>query len=231
MQRLDKYLSEAGVGSRKELKALIKAGKVTVNGVTVRDEGCKLDETTADVTVNGSPVVPFHTITVMLHKPQGYVTAAEDAKERTVMELLPEEVRQMKVMPVGRLDKATEGLLLFTNDGDLAHRLISPKHEVRKVYYAEHEGIASDADICAFSEGLTLGDGTLCRPAKLEIIAPGKCYVTVTEGKYHQVRRMLASRGLPVSYLRREKEGGLSLGDLPLGAWRALTESEIDILL
>lgn len=230
MQRLDKFLSDAGIGSRKDLKALIKAGKVTVNGVTVRDESAKIEETAA-VAVNGSAVVPYHTLTVMLHKPQGYVTAVEDAKEPTVMELLPQEYRQMKVMPVGRLDKATEGLLLFTNDGDLSHRLISPRHEVKKVYYAEHEGTASEEDVRAFSEGLTLGDGTLCRPAVLEIIAPGKSYVTVTEGKYHQVRRMLASRGLPVTYLRREKEGGLCLGDLPLGACRELSQTEIDTLL
>lgn len=230
MQRLDKYLSEAGIGSRKELKAVIKAGKVAVNGVTVRDEAMKIEET-ATVTVSGVPVTPYHTLTVMLYKPAGYVTAAEDPVEHTVMELLPPDVRQMRVMPVGRLDKETEGLLLFTNDGDLAHRLISPKHEVRKIYYAEHEGIATEEDIRCFREGLTLKDGLECRPAVLEIIDAGKCRVTVTEGKYHQVRRMLASRGLPVIYLRREQEGGLTLGDLPLGACRRLSESEIEMLL
>lgn len=230
MQRLDKYLSEAGIGSRKELKAVIKAGKVAVNGVTVRDEAMKIEET-ATVTVSGVPVTPYHTLTVMLHKPAGYVTAAEDPVEHTVMELLTPDVRQMRVMPVGRLDKETEGLLLFTNDGDLAHRLISPKHEVRKIYYAEHEGIATEEDVRCFREGLTLKDGLECRPAVLEIIDAGKCRVTVTEGKYHQVRRMLASRGLPVTYLRREQEGGLPLGDLPLGACRRLSESEIEMLL
>lgn len=231
MQRLDKYLSEAGIASRKELKTLIKAGAVRVNGITVRDEAMKIDETSALVAVNGIEVKPFRTMTVMLHKPAGYVTAAEDAKEKTVMELLPPEVRQMKVMPVGRLDKMTEGLLLFTNDGDLAHRLISPKYEVEKCYYAEHEGLATEQDVQAFSDGLTLGDGTACRPARLEILSAGKCCVTVTEGKYHQVRRMLASRGLPVTYLRREKEGALELGNLPLGSCRELTENEIEILL
>lgn len=231
MQRLDKYLSDAGIASRRELKALIKAGAVCVDGVPVKDADAKIDERTVKVTVQGRPVVPYHTVTLMLHKPAGFVTAAEDARDRTVMELLPREYRQMKVMPVGRLDKQTEGLLLFTNDGDLAHRLISPKYEVEKQYYAEHEGLASEDDIQAFSDGLTLGDGTACRPAKLEIFAPGKCFVTVTEGKYHQVRRMLASRGLPVTYLRREREGALRLGELPKGTCRELTENEIATLL
>ncbi len=231
MQRLDKFLSEAGIGSRKELKQLIRSGAVCVNGTVRRDPEMKIDEATAKVTVNGQTIVGFHKLTVMLHKPAGYVTAAEDAKEQTVMELLPEEIRLLKVMPVGRLDKMTEGLLLFTNDGDLAHRLISPKYEVNKVYYAEHEGAATQADVQAFANGITLQDGTACKTAELEIIDAGKCYVTVREGKYHQVRRMLASRGLPVTYLRREREGELALGDLPLGAWRALDENEIAMLL
>lgn len=231
MQRLDKYLSEAGIASRKELKQLIRSGAVSVNGTVQRDPEMKIDVVTAKVTVSGQPVVGFHKLTVMLHKPADYVTAAEDAKERTVMELLPDEIRQLKVMPVGRLDKMTEGLLLFTNDGDLAHRLISPKYEVNKVYYAEHEGTATQEDVQAFANGITLQDGTVCKKAELEIIEAGKCYVTVREGKYHQVRRMLASRGLPVTYLRREREGELSLGELPLGACRILDENEIAMLL
>lgn len=231
MQRLDKFLSEAGVASRKELKQLIRSGAVCVDGAVQREPEAKLDEKTAQVTVNGEAVTGFHTLTVMLHKPAGYVTAAEDPKERTVMELLPPEIRQLNVMPVGRLDKLTEGLLLFTNDGALAHRLISPKYEVNKVYYAEHEGTASEEDVKAFAAGLVLRDGTACRPAELQIISAGKCCVTVHEGKYHQVRRMLASRGLPVTYLRREREGGLQLGDLPLGAYRVLGENEIAMLL
>lgn len=231
MQRLDKFLSEAGVASRKELKQLIRSGAVCVDGTVQRDPEMKIDEKAVHVTVNGEAISGFRKLTVMLHKPAGYVTAAEDLKEQTVMELLPHEIRQLKVMPVGRLDKMTEGLLLFTNDGDLAHHLISPKYEVRKVYYAEHEGIATEEDAKAFSEGLILKDGTVCRKAELEIVSAGKCYVTVQEGKYHQVRRMLASRGLPVTYLRREREGGLVLGDLPIGAYRILEENEIDMLL
>ena len=230
MQRLDKFLCDAGIGSRRELKSLIHSGAVRVNGIVQRDGGTQLDEKTAEVTVSGTRVEGFRIVTLMLHKPAGYVTAAEDPKERTVMELLPAELRQRKVMPVGRLDKQTEGLLLFTNDGALAHRLISPRYAVEKLYYAEYEGTAADGDVQAFRDGLTLADGTVCRPARLELLAPGKCYVTVTEGKYHQVRRMLASRGLPVTYLRRERESGLCLGTLPLGAFRELTPEELALL-
>ena len=141
------------------------------------------------------------------------------------MELLPKGYKDLK--PVGRLDKATEGLLLFTNDGDLLHRLISPKKEVPKIYYARHEGTAADRDVQAFREGLTLSDGTVCLPAKLEPLGPGESFITVCEGKYHQVRRMMASRGMSVAYLERRQEGGLTLADLPRGQTRELTEDEI----
>jgi len=170
-------------------------------------------------------------VVVMLNKPAGFVTATEDKTDRTVMELLPEAYRHLDLKPVGRLDKATEGLLLFTNDGELLHRLISPKKEVPKVYYARHEGTVTPADIAAFAEGLTLGDGTRCLPAKLESMGPGESFVTVCEGKYHQVRRMLACRELPVTYLERRQEGELPLGDLPRGQSRELTEDEIRTLL
>ena len=146
------------------------------------------------------------------------------------MELLPPELAAMDLKPVGRLDKATEGLLLFTNDGDLLHRLISPKKEVPKVYYARHEGTAADADVAAFATGLTLRDGTVCLPAKLEPLGPGESLITVCEGKYHQVRRMMASREMHVEYLERRQEGALTLGDLPRGQVRELTEAEIAAL-
>ena len=165
----------------------------------------------------------------MLNKPAGFVTATED-RDPTVMELLPKELLQQDVKPVGRLDKATEGLLLFTNDGDLLHRLISPRKEVPKVYYARHEGQATDENVSAFSQGLTLRDGTVCLPATLEPLGPGESRITVCEGKYHQVRRMMASRGMTVSYLERQQEGPLSLGTLPRGSARELTEEEIRLL-
>ena len=143
------------------------------------------------------------------------------------MELLPKEYASQDLKPVGRLDKATEGLLLFTNDGDLLHRLISPKKEVPKIYYAKHEGTATEADVQAFAAGLTLRDGTVCLPAKLEPLGEGESLITVCEGKYHQVRRMMASRGMTVLYLERRSEGGLELGELARGMTRELTETEI----
>ena len=146
------------------------------------------------------------------------------------MELLPEELKHLDLKPVGRLDKATEGLLLFTNDGELLHRLTSPKREIPKIYYARHEGQATDDDVAAFREGLVLKDGTRCLPATLEPMGPGESRVTVCEGKYHQVRRMMASRGMEVTYLERQQEGPLTLAALPRGEVRELTESEIALL-
>ena len=146
------------------------------------------------------------------------------------MELLPPELLKQDVKPVGRLDKETEGLLLFTNDGDLLHRLISPKKEVPKIYYARHEGQATQEDVQAFADGLTLRDGTVCLSAKLEPLGAGESRITVCEGKYHQVRRMMASRGMTVLYLKREQEGCLTLGQLPLGQVRELTTQELEAL-
>jgi 16S rRNA pseudouridine516 synthase len=166
-------------------------------------------------------------VVILLNKPAGYVTATEDKTEQTVMELLDRQWLLQDVKPVGRLDKATEGLLLFTNDGDLLHRLISPGKEVPKVYYAQHEGQATQEDVEAFRQGLTLRDGTVCRSAVLEPLGAGESLITVCEGKYHQVRRMMASRGMHVTYLERRREGTLSLGDLPRGAVRELTPAEI----
>lgn len=222
MQRLDKLLSEAGIASRRELKAILRAGRVTVNGAVVTRGEEKFDENTARITLDGVPVELRRTVLLMLHKPAGFVTSTDEPGSRTVMELLPERWRRLGALPVGRLDKDTEGLLLFTNDGQLAHKLISPRSDVWKVYYAEHDGTAQAADVEAFSQGLTLADGTRCLPARLCPIADGKCYVDVQEGKYHQVRRMLASRGLPVTYLKRVQFGTLELGDLPRGEVREI---------
>ena len=166
----------------------------------------------------------------MLNKPAGFVTSTDDPRDKTVMELLPKEYAHQDLKPVGRLDKATEGLLLFTNDGDLLHRLISPKKEVPKIYYAKHEGTAGESDVEAFAAGLTLRDGTVCLSAKLEPMGPGESLITVCEGKYHQVRRMMASRQMTVLYLERRSEGGLELGGLERGTCRELTETEIQIL-
>ncbi len=226
MERLDKYLCDCGAGTRSQVKAMIKAGRVTVDGKPERDGGRKIDPGTHTVALDGETLRHRGVVVLMLNKPAGFVTATEDKNDKTVMELLPEEYRHLDLKPVGRLDKATEGLLLFTNDGDLLHKLISPKKEVPKRYYARHEGQATGEDVAAFAEGLTLGDGTVCLPAVLEPIGPGESFVTVCEGKYHQVRRMLASRGMPVTYLERQQEGGIGLGALPRGQVRELTEEE-----
>lgn len=230
MERLDKFLCDSGAGTRAQVKALVKAGRVTVDGKPERDSGRKIDPTAQIVLLDGTAVGGYRRIVLMLNKPAGFVTATEDKTDRTVMELLPEGYKHLDLKPVGRLDKATEGLLLFTNDGELLHRLISPKKGVPKVYYARHEGSASEADAQAFASGLTLRDGLVCLPAKLEPLGPGESLVTVCEGKYHQVRRMMASRGMPVSYLERRAEGNLALGSLPRGQVRELTEEELAAL-
>ena len=226
MERLDKFLCDCGIGSRSQVKAILKSGRVTLDGKPAKDGSAKLDPEVNTVCLDGETVEKEGTLVLMLNKPMGYVTATEDASEATVMELLPAGWRS-RVKPIGRLDKATEGLLLFTDDGDLLHRLISPKKEVPKVYYARHEGTATEADAAAFAAGLTLRDGLQCLPAKLEALGAGESLITVCEGKYHQVRRMMASRNMTVLYLQRRQEGQLTLKDLPLGQVRELTEAEI----
>lgn len=227
MERLDKFLVEAGIGSRSQVKILLKAGRIQVDGVVERDNSRKVDPETQQICLDGAPLTGNRRIVLMLHKPAGFVTATEDRTQRTVMELLPQEYLRLDVKPVGRLDKETEGLLLFTNDGDLLHRLISPKKEVPKKYYAQHEGQATEEDVQSFAAGLELRDGTVCLSAALEPMGPGQSMITVCEGKYHQVRRMMASRGMHVTYLKRVSEGPLTLGDLPKGECRELTETEI----
>lgn len=230
MERLDKFLCDSGVGTRSQVKVMLKAGRVTVDGKVEKDNGRKIDPKTQIITLDGEVLGGYRRIVVMLNKPAGFVTATEDKTERTVMELLPDKMKHLDLKPVGRLDKATEGLLLFTNDGDLLHRLISPKKEVPKIYYARHEGRANEEDVAAFAAGLTLRDGTVCLPAKLEPLGAGESLITVCEGKYHQVRRMMASREMTVLYLERRQEGNLTLGDLPRGQVRGLTDDEIAML-
>ena len=224
MQRLDKILSDAGIATRKELRQIIRAGRISVNGQIVLQPEQKFDETACDLLLDGVPIRKNAPVLLMLHKPAGYVTATEDARDPTVMELIPEEFRRLGVKPVGRLDKDTEGLLLFTNQGDLAHHILSPKHTVWKTYYAQHEGTAAQEDIEAFRAGIVLRGDEKCLPAELIPLGDGESRIRVREGKYHQVRRMMASRGMPVTYLRREAEGNLELGDLSPGQVR-----EVDV--
>ena len=230
MERLDKFLCDSGVGTRSQVKTLLKSGRVTVDGKPEKDNGRKIDPAVQVICLDGEILGGKRRVVVMMNKPAGFVTATEDPVEKTVMELLPPEMKYLDLKPVGRLDKATEGLLLFTNDGDLLHRLISPKKEVPKVYYARHEGDTTEADVTAFAQGITLRDGTVCLPAKLVSLGAGESLITVCEGKYHQVRRMMASRNMTVAYLERREEGNLSLGGLPRGQVRELTEDEIQTL-
>ena len=226
MERLDKFLCDSGAGTRSQVKAILKMGRVTVDGKSEKDGSRKIDPQSQTVTLDGELLSGKRRVVLMLNKPAGFVTATEDKQDRTVMELLPKEYQHLELKPVGRLDKATEGLLLFTNDGDLLHRLISPKKEVPKIYYAKHEGRATDEDVEAFAAGLILRDGLECLPAKLEPLGEGESLITVCEGKYHQVRRMMASRGMTVTYLERRQEGMLTLNGLPRGETRELTSEE-----
>lgn len=231
MERLDKFLCDCGAGTRSQVKAILKSGRVTVNGQPEKDGSRKIDPQTCRIELDGQQLGAVGRIVVLMNKPAGYVTATEDKTDKTVMELLPEEYRKWELKPVGRLDKMTEGLLLFTNDGNLLHRLISPKKQVQKVYYARHEGCATQEDVAAFAQGLTLRDGTLCLPAVLEPLGEGESRITVCEGKYHQVRRMMASRGMHVTYLERQQEGDLVLGSLPRGCVRQLSHQEVQLFL
>ena len=230
MERLDKFLCDRGVGTRSQVKQILKSGRVTLDGKPVKDGSFKFDPAAAAVCLDGEMLGGKRKVVLMLNKPAGFVTATEDKNDKTVMELLPKQYAHLDLKPVGRLDKATEGLLLFTNDGRLLHRLISPKKEVPKTYYARHEGAATAADVAAFAEGLTLRDGLHCLPAKLEPLGAGESRITVCEGKYHQVRRMMASRQMTVFYLERIREGALTLGDLPRGQVRELRLDELNSL-
>lgn len=228
MERLDKLLAGTGKWSRREVKALVRQGLVRVDGRLAASAEDKLDPAVAVVTVAGETVALHRFTYVLLHKPAGVLTATEDRKQPTVLDLLPPELRRIGLAPVGRLDKDTEGLLLLTNDGELAHRLLSPKYHVEKRYFARVDGELSAADAEAFARGMTLGDGLECLPAGLEVLPDRVCIVTLREGKFHQVKRMLAARGAPVLYLKRLSMGPLTLDDsLAAGAYRLLRAEEI----
>lgn len=231
MERLDKLLAGTGKWSRREVKALVRQGLVRVDGRLAASAEDKLDPAAAIITVAGETISLRRFTYVMLHKPAGVLTATEDRKQPTVLDLLPPELRRIGLAPVGRLDKDTEGLLLLTNDGELAHRLLSPKYHVEKRYFARVDGELSAADAEAFARGMTLGDGLECLPAGLEVLPDRVCIVTLREGKFHQVKRMLAARGAPVLYLKRLSMGPLTLDDsLAAGAYRLLRAEEISAL-
>lgn len=229
-ERLDKLLAHMGIGSRKDVRGIIWEGRVSIDGHVVTDPGAQVDPASQDVTMDGNSLTYQSHFYVMMHKPPGYITAADDPRKPTVMDVLPEDLRRRDLMPVGRLDKDTEGLLLFTTDGDLTHRLLSPKWHVEKLYFVRLERpLIADAE-AIFADGVVLEDGYRCMPARLQVHGPQEATVAIREGKYHQVKRMFQAVQNYVVYLKRLEMGPLSLGDLPLGQSRPLTEPEINAL-
>lgn len=231
MERLDKLLVATGRYTRKEAKELLKKGRVTVEGNTVTDPTEKFPQT-ALLAVDGTTLESSTPLWIMLHKPQGYVTATHDRFEATVMDLLPPHYQKRGLFPVGRLDKDTEGLLLLSEDGELAHRILSPAHHVEKTYYVEVEGALGEKEVEQVAKGLTLGDGLECLPAKLVCLPEaGTAYITLYQGKFHQIKRMMACLGTPVTYLKRVSMATIPLDkSLSLGEFRPLTTGEISTI-
>ena len=232
MMRLDKFLSEMGVGTRSEVKAYLKKGQVTLNGEIVKKPEVKIDENNDKVCYLGQ-VLSYEAVQYfLLNKPAGCVTATRDHLSDTVMSFLPEN-RRDDLFPVGRLDKDTEGLLLITNDGQLAHELLSPRKHVDKTYFAVIDGEVREEHKQLFQDGLNIGDEDLTLPAKLNILKSGETSeieLTIHEGRFHQVKRMFEAIGTKVTYLKRISMGPLPLGNLQPGEVRVLTDEELDAL-
>ena len=232
--RLDKLLANMGYGSRKEVKHLLKQKAVRVDDVVVKDAAMKVDPDKQVVTVFGERVEYTEFIYLMMHKPQGVISATEDTRDQTVIDLLDPMHQHFEPFPVGRLDKDTEGLLLITNDGQLTHNLLSPKKHVPKTYFAHIEGHVTDEDVAAMKAGVTLDDGYETKPGHLVILEAGelsKIELTISEGKFHQVKRMFEAVGKKVVYLKRLSMGSLQLDDsLQLGEYRELTAEELELL-
>ena len=235
MERLDKVISNLGYGSRKEVKALCKKGFVEVDGVIVKDSSVSIDPEKSIISINGEELRYRKYIYLMMNKPDGVISATYDSREETVIDLLEVEHQVFEPFPVGRLDKDTVGLLLLTNDGELNHRLISPKWHVDKVYFAKIDKKVTEEDVEAFKKGIKLDDGYVCKEGKLEILSTSdegsEVRVTIQEGKYHQVKRMFEALDKKVVYLQRIEFGGLILDEeLEEGEYRELTEEELSIL-
>ena len=236
MERLDKIISNLGFGSRKEIKTIARKGLIEVDGKIIKDSGTLIDPEKSIIKVNGEEVYYRKYIYLMMNKPDGVISATTDNREETVIDLLEVEHQVFEPFPIGRLDKDTVGLLLLTNDGELNHRLRSPKYHVDKVYYAKIDKRVTEEDIEAFKNGITLDDGYKCKEGKLEILSAtdegSEVKVTIQEGKYHQVKRMFEAVDKKVVYLKRIKFGGLLLdSDLEEGEYRELFDEEIDLLM
>ncbi len=230
MMRLDKFLVSMEIGSRSQVKALVKKGLITVNGAVCKDADSKIDENTDVVAYQSENLSYVKHRYYMLHKPQGVVTATQDDREKTVMDLLA-DVRKKDLFPVGRLDKDTEGLLLITDDGALAHALLSPKKHVDKTYLVRCMETFSAEDVKALEQGVDIGDDKPTLPAKVQILGERELLLTIHEGRYHQVKRMLQAVNNEVVYLKRETFGNLKLDEeLALGEFRELSEEEVTML-
>ena len=227
--RLDKYIADMGMGTRSEIKKEIKAGKVSVNGMIIKDPSAQV-KAGDDVSFGGKPIIYEEFVYYMMNKPAGVISASDDRNEETVVDLIRGNKRK-DLFPAGRLDRDTEGLLLITNDGQFAHRMLSPKHHIDKKYYVEVEGVLTEDFVSSFAEGLTLPDGLECLPADLELINDSEAYVTIREGKFHQIKRMFQALGCEVVYLKRLSMGTLELDpELEPGDYRRLTAGEVDRL-
>ncbi|MDQ0160125.1 pseudouridine synthase [Alkalibacillus salilacus] len=234
--RLDKLLANEGYGTRKDVKKIIKKGSVTIDDQVIKDVSFHVDPTQSDVIVDGIEIDYREFVYLMLNKPQGVISATEDDRHECVTDLLDLEYDKFNLFPVGRLDKDTEGLLLLTNDGQLAHQLTSPKHKVNKLYEAVIDQSITDEDIQAFREGVELEDGYVTKPAELTVQhnleEEAEVLITITEGKFHQIKRMFEARDKQVKYLKRLQMGSLKLDEsLELGEARELTEDELNQLL
>ncbi len=235
MERLDKVLSNLGYGTRKEIKQVVRKGFVEVNGEIVKDSGMQVDPEADKIFINGEEIFYREYIYLMMNKPDGVVSATFDNRDETVIDLLEIDHQVFDPFPVGRLDKDTVGLLFLTNDGELNHRLISPKWKVDKVYYAKINAKVTNRDVKRFKEGITLDDGYVCKEAILEILSASdeesEVKVTIQEGKFHQVKRMFEAVNKKVTYLKRIEFGTIKLDeDLEEGEYRELTEEEVAIL-
>lgn len=232
--RIDKLLANMGFGTRKEVRQLLKNGAVRINEEVIKKPNIHVNPEQDQISCLGEPVIYREFIYLMMNKKQGVLSATEDLREKTVIDLLSDEYRHFKPFPVGRLDKDTEGFLLLSNNGKLAHNLLAPRKNVPKTYYAHVEGVVTEEDVLAFSEGVMLDDGYQTKPAQLKILladALSEIELTITEGKFHQVKRMFQAVGKKVIYLKRLSMGPLQLDEtIPLGSYRELTESELKLL-
>lgn len=227
MERIDKILATLNFGSRKQVHKLLKSKCVTVNGEICVDSALKINIEQDVITVNGQEITLKKNIYIMMNKPQGVLSASRDKNAKTVLDLLPDELKRKGLFPAGRLDKDTEGLMIITDDGDFAHKMLSPNKKVYKKYFAKLDKPANEKTVKAFEQGVAFLDGTVCQPAKLEILEDKQIYVSICEGKFHQVKKMFLACGLEVQHLKRVSIGQLKLDEkLQIGDSRELSDSE-----